>query len=608
MTTFIWFAMLLLTMSLMQNFGDSQKQELPYSQFKSMVKSGAIKAIHIKGNNITGSFSDGGDLLSKSKGFKTLLPSPGDPGLMLALENAGVEIRAVSEEPSPIISLIINLLPWILILGFFYWSSKRFSNSLGNLKGGGSLLPGGNKDILPSVSDITFNDLAGAENAKKDLMEVVEFLKRPEQFLERGAILPKGVLLVGPPGTGKTLMAKAVAGEAEVPFYYISGSEFIELFVGVGASRVRSLFETAKKTAPAIIFIDEIDSIGRSRGTGLGGGHDEREQTLNQILAELDGFNKNESVIVIAATNRPDVLDAALVRPGRFDRQVLMDLPLVHAREKILELHASKLTPKPKVDIERIAQSTVGFSGADLRNLVNEAVLISIRAKKDSVDDEDFGKARDKIIMGNPREEMLSEKDKEVVAIHEAGHALVALLTPGADPVTKITILPRGRALGFTEQSAEEDKVNLTKSYLLGKLAVLLGGRLAEKLIFNEITTGAENDLKQATKLAKKMIVNWGMSEEFGLMSVELSEEHAFLGKELATQHNISEKTLEKVDEEVHDMLLEIKDQVTKLLVAHKDKLLYLSQELMTKETITYEDISEKFKDELPPEDSSLLN
>lgn len=609
MTTITWLITLMITIFLFQTTSKMGQQDLSYSEFKTQVKNGSIKSVHIKGNEITGSFADSGDITKRVSFFKTILPSPGDTNLIPTLENSGVEIRGVSENPGVLVSMLINLLPWIVIFGFFYYSSKKFSSSLGGLKGKGGIFPGSSKNDFPmAISDITFKDVAGSENAKKDLCEVVDFLKNPAHYTERGATLPKGVLLVGPPGTGKTLMARAVAGEAAVPFYYISGSEFIEMFVGVGASRVRTLFETAKKSSPSIIFIDEIDSIGRSRGTGLGGGHDEREQTLNQILAEMDGFNKSESVIVMAATNRPDVLDAALVRPGRFDRQIVMDLPLVGAREKILKVHSDHLTPKPKVDLEKIAHSTVGFSGADLKNLVNEAVLISIRSEKDFVDEEDFELARDKIIMGNPREEMLNEEDKEVVAIHEAGHALVALLTPGADPVKKVTILPRGRALGFTEQTMEEDKVNLTKSYLLGRLAVLLGGRLAEKLIFNEVTTGAENDLKQATKLAKKMVVNWGMSEEFGLMSLEISEEHAFLGKELATNHSTSEKTLEKVDEVIHDMLQKIKGQVTELLKTHKNELLYISSQLLEKETITLDDIKDNLNLDLPPEDKNLMN
>lgn len=609
LTPLIWLVTFFIIMLMFQATNTNKEKELSYSQFKSLVKQDGIKSVYIKGNQISGTYSQNSDLLKQPARFQTLLPSPGDDQLMPALELAGVEITAVPDKPGTLMSLFLNLLPWFFIIGFFYFSSKKFSSSMGMFKNGKNPFLPGSKEVIPADrSDITFNDVAGAENSKKDLMEVVDFLKNPEHYLERGAILPKGVLLVGPPGTGKTLMAKAVAGESGVPFYYISGSEFIELYVGVGASRVRGLFEAAKKSAPSIIFIDEIDSIGRSRGTGLGGGHDEREQTLNQILAEMDGFNKNESVIVIAATNRPDVLDAALVRPGRFDRQIVMDLPLLGAREKILALHASKLIPKPKLDLKKIAHATVGFSGADLRNLVNESVLISIRSGKKLVDETDFDKARDKIIMGNPREEMLNKKDKEVVAIHEAGHALVALLTPGADPIKKVTILPRGRALGFTEQTMEEDQVNLTKTYLLGRLAILLGGRLAEKIIFQEVTTGAENDLKEATKLAKRMVVNWGMSDDFGLMTVDLSEEHAFLGKELATNHSISEKTLEKVDCEVHEMLQKIKGQVTELLTAHKKELLYISGELIKNETVTLEDLQKHLNIDLPSEEANLIN
>ncbi len=581
-------------------------QSISYSQFKQDLNAGKIASVVISRESIQGNYKSDQQLpAGQVLKFKTIIPPVEDEGLFAALESQEVKIEAKAQSPSLLVSLLINFLPWLLIVGFFVWSSRRLNSAMGNLRPGGSLYKSKAKRFDPSKVSVTFADVAGVENAKTDLQEVVDFLKHPEKYVEIGAKLPKGILLMGAPGTGKTLLAKATAGEAGVPFFSISASEFIELYVGMGAARVRDLFETAKKEAPSIIFIDEIDSIGRARGTGLGGGHDEREQTLNQILSELDGFSTDEPVMVIAATNRPDVLDSALIRPGRFDRQIVLELPLAEAREKILLIHTKDVPLAETLDLKKLAQSTVGFSGADLRNLVNEAALFCARKSKKKVDWKDFDEARDKIVMGNPREEMISEKDKEVVSIHEAGHALVALLTPNADPIRKITILPRGRALGYTEQVPEEDRVNMSKSYIEGQIAILLGGRIAERIIFNEVTTGAENDLKRATKLVRKMVVNWGMSDQLDCLAYQQGEEHHFLGKELVQPKDFSEKTAAIIDEEVARIMKGRKSYVINLIEDNKDKLLLISGELMRKETITSDEIKELLE---PPRVASVTS
>jgi cell division protease FtsH len=568
--------------------------QVNYSQFKTWVREGRVAKVSIGKELITGELSDG-----QLKRFKTQIPPIIDDQLYFQLEQSKVIIEANQQDNSVWTAVLINFLPWVIILGFFYYSSRRLNKSMGQFPGS-QLLPKKDVGIEVEKIDVKFTDVAGVENAKKDLVEVVDFLKCPDKYTKLGADLPKGVLMMGPPGTGKTLLARAVAGEADVPFFSMSGSEFIELYVGMGASRVRTLFEKAQERAPSIIFIDEIDSIGRSRGTGLGGGHDEREQTLNQILSEMDGLTKSGPVIVLAATNRPDVLDNALTRPGRFDRQVMLDLPLVRSREKILTIHTRKVPLDDKIQLKELAKGTPGFSGADLKNLVNEAALCAAREGDDKVGKHHFDEARDKILMGNPREEILLDKHKEVIAVHEAGHALVALLTKGSDPVKKITIVPRGRALGFTEQGAEEDQVNITKTYLLGTLAVLLGGRAAEELVFNESTTGAENDLKRATTLARKMIINWGMGEKLGSMAFDLGEDHPFLGREIARPKNFSEKTAEIIDDEIHQILEERKSYVRALLENHRDKLHLISGELMRKETLDEKEIHELIGGDLP--------
>jgi cell division protease FtsH len=502
-----------------------------------------------------------------------------------------VSVQARTEETPLFATLLIYLIPWVLIIGFFMYSSRKLQGRMG---GAGGLFGFGKskaKLFTKSSSNVTFKDVAGLSNAKKEFTEIVDFLKNPAKYKAIGAKLPKGVLLAGPPGTGKTLMSRAVAGEADVPFYSISGSEFIEMFVGVGASRVRDMFDNAKKDAPAIIFIDELDSIGRVRGTGLGGGHDEREQTLNQILAEMDGFDPHLSVIVIAATNRPDVLDPALVRPGRFDRQITLDLPQRNARKEILQLHSRQVPLAESVDFDNLARRTVGFSGAELMNLVNEAALLAARKGKKRVDSEDFDQGMDKIVMGLEREELIGEEEKKSVAYHEAGHALLAKLLPGADPLKKVSIIPRGRALGATEQLPEEDRHNLGRQYLLNRIAILLGGRVAEKLVFDDITTGAGDDLKRATHLARRMVCQWGMSEEIGPVTFQRGDQHPFLGREITEPKDFSEETAKLIDDEVRGILRGMEQRSEKVLREHREDLNTLAQALLEHESLLSEDV-----------------
>ncbi len=438
-----------------------------------------------------------------------------------------------------------------------------------------------------------FDDIAGLSNAKKELEEIVTYLKDRSKFRSLGGELPKGILLVGPPGVGKTLMARGVAGEADVPFYSISGSEFIEMFVGVGASRVRDMFKNAKKDAPAIIFIDELDSIGRVRGTGVGGGHDEREQTLNQILSEMDGFSPKESLVVISATNRPDVLDPALVRPGRFDRRIVLELPRKEAWKEILEVHTKDMPLAHNVDLENTAKRTVGFSGADLKNLANEAALMAARRNKKEITAEDFDDARDKIIMGIEREEVIREEEKRMIAYHEAGHAMVANFIPGADPLEKVSIIPRGQSLGATEQIPEEDRHNLSRSYLLNRIAIMLGGRAAEKEIFEDVTTGAGDDLKKATELARRMVCQWGMSEKLGPVTFRTGEPHPFLGRELAENKDYSEETAHIIDQEIKKITTDMYERAREVLEKNRAKLDTLVEALLEHETLDRHEIEE---------------
>jgi cell division protease FtsH len=472
-----------------------------------------------------------------------------------------------------IVGFMFYVLPVLLMIGVVWLIFRRTRDPFM----GGGILSGFSKSPAKRYETqrrpITFADVAGLEGVKHDLEEVVEFLKNPEKFQRLGGRVPKGILLMGPPGTGKTLLARAVAGEAGVPFFSISGSEFIQMFVGVGASRVRDMFKTAKDAAPAILFIDEIDAVGRHRGAGLGGGHDEREQTLNQILSEMDGFSQNESVIVLAATNRPDVLDPALLRPGRFDRHITVDRPTQKGRVAIFKVHVRGIPLAPDVDLDRLASGTVGLTGADIRNLVNEATLWATRCGKDKVDMEDFEYARDKVLMGPKREEVLTGKEKTMTAYHEAGHALLAWIIPGIDRLHKVTIIPRGRALGVTQLLPEEDRLSISESELHSRLVFALGGRAAEKLVFGEYTAGAESDLSHVTKLARRMVSHWGMSERLGPVAYRTSEEHPFLGREIYEQREFSEHTAQVIDEEVSRILHEAADQAVRLLGEHREKL-----------------------------------
>jgi cell division protease FtsH len=607
--TFRWSSLLwilliwMLVMSFFNSFGP-QKLQISYTDFKEQVGQGTVKEVTVEGDKVTGTFKTPLSEKLKSVGtkeedvepyehFKTTLPSFEDPELMPLLEKNKVTIHAESEERSWLWTALIFALPWLLIIGFFAYSGKKFQNRLGG--GGGPFGFGKSKAKLYTKSkvDMGFKEVAGLVNTKKELQEVVDFLKDPSKYSALGGELPKGILLVGPPGTGKTLMARAVAGEADVPFFTISGSEFIEMFVGVGASRVRDMFKQAKKEAPSIIFVDELDSIGRVRGTGLGGGHDEREQTLNQILAEMDGFSPHESVVVMAATNRPDVLDPALIRPGRFDRRVTLELPQKKTRKEILEVHTRNVPLADDVDLESIAGRTAGFSGADLKNLVNEAALLAARKEKKQVEAQDFDQGRDKILMGIEREDVIREEEKRVIAHHEAGHALMAVLLPGADPLEKVSIIPRGRSLGATEQIPEEDRRNLSRQYLFDRIAVMLGGRAAEKLTYQDVSTGAGDDLKKATELARRMVCQWGMSERLGPVTFRKGEPHPFLGREIAEQRDFSEHTARVIDEEILKITGGMEKKAENLIEENKKKLEALAEALLEHESLSREEIDD---------------
>lgn len=575
--------------------GGPKRITVAYSTFKNQVSAQNVKSITIKGNDIKGEFAhrytptDTSKNNSNYKYFATTKPSYYDPDLVKMLDKNNVTVNAKNDNTSWITYLLLMGLPWILILGYFIYARRKMQGQMGNMMQGGGLFGVGKsraKRFVGTKTRTTFDDVAGLLNPKKDLREIIDFLKEPGKFTALGAEIPKGILLVGPPGTGKTLLARATAGEAGVTFFSISGSEFIEMFVGVGASRVRDMFETAKKEAPAVIFIDEIDSVGRARGAGLGGGHDEREQTLNQILSEMDGFEPNQSVVVMAATNRPDVLDPALTRPGRFDRQITLELPQKNARLKILEIHTKKVPLSDDVNLDNIASRTVTFSGADLKNLVNEAALLAGRKKKTKVDPIDFDEARDKILLGDEREELINEEEKKVIAYHEAGHALIAKLLPDTDPLQKVTIIPRGRALGVTEQVPDTDRHNMKKKYLLDRICVALGGRASEKIVFGDITTGAASDLKQVTKLARHMVCQWGMSDKVGPVMFRLGEEHLFLGREISQQKEFSESTARIIDEEIQRIVKEMEDKAERILKDNRTKLDALAEALIENETL----------------------
>ncbi len=598
----IWILLIWLVFSyLLRGVGSNDQVQIPYSKFKEEIKKGNVNEVTFKGSEINGKFKNKYQVISKSKKdtttykeFASMKPEYSDPELTQLLESSNVIVNAKAEGNNFIFYILLSLLPWVLIIGYFFYVRKSMQGQMKRGMGDGGLFGIGKakaRRYRESTSSVNYDDVAGLENAKQDLREIIDYLKNPERFTALGADIPKGVLLMGPPGTGKTLLARATAGEAGVPFYSISGSEFIEMFVGVGASRVRDLFESAKRESPAIIFIDEIDSVGRARGTGLGGGHDEREQTLNQILSEMDGFEPQQSVVVMAATNRPDVLDSALTRPGRFDRQITLERPQKQARKKILKIHTREVPLSNSVDLENLAARTVGFSGAELKNLVNEAALLAGRKDKKEVGPDDFELARDKILLGAEREEKIDDEEKKVIAYHEAGHALIAKLLPETDPLQKVTIIPRGRALGATEQVPEIDRHNFNRQYLLNRIAVSLGGRSAEKIVFGEMTNGAASDLKYVTSLARKMVCQWGMSDKIGPVYFKKGEEHPFLGKELSQQKDYSEHTAKIIDEEVQNIILEMEAKSINLLNENRRKLDDLANALLEHETLERDDV-----------------
>ena len=579
--------------------------EIDYSLFRKQLESGNIREVEFRDSQVIGSFTKSVVIEVPNPGSKTpkkvkiknflvnLSPYFADPSLAEDLRRKNVTTKAAAPTDSAgmfvFVYMFVTLLLFVGVWMMFRRARDQFMG--GGILSGFSKSPAKRYETMKKP--ITFADVAGLEGVKHDLEEIVEFLKNPEKFQRLGGRVPKGVLLMGPPGTGKTLLARAVAGEAGVPFFSISGSEFIQMFVGVGASRVRDMFKTAKEASPSILFIDEIDAVGRIRGAGLGGGHDEREQTLNQILSEMDGFSQTESVIVLAATNRPDVLDPALLRPGRFDRHITVDRPNHKGRVAIFKVHVRDVPLADDVDLDRLASGTVGLTGADIRNLVNEAALWATRNGKDKVDMDDFEHARDKVLMGPKREEVLTGKEKTMTAYHEAGHALLAWLVPGADRVHKVTIIPRGRSLGVTQLLPEEDRLNIGETELHARLVFILGGRAAEKLIFDEYSAGAENDLTQATKLARRMVTAWGMSERLGPVAYRTSEEHPFLGKEFHEQREFSEHTAQLIDEEVARILHAAAERASQLLEVNHEKLDTVAGALEEQEVLDEREIEE---------------
>ncbi len=556
--------------------------KLAYTDFLNFVEKGDVAQVTIKGDQIIGVFING-------QTFKLFAPS--DPELIKFLREHAVRIVAKPSDESPwYMTILISWFPMLLLIGVWIFFMRQMQT------GGGKAMAFGKsraKLINEKTPKVTFKDVAGIEEAKEDLREIIDFLKDPRKFTKLGGRIPKGILLVGPPGTGKTLLARAIAGEAGVPFFNISGSDFVEMFVGVGASRVRDLFMQGKKNAPCIIFIDEIDAVGRQRGAGLGGGHDEREQTLNQLLVEMDGFESNDGVILIAATNRPDVLDPALLRPGRFDRQIVVPTPDLNGRYAILKVHTRRTPLASDVDLMVIARGTPGFSGADIESLVNEAALLAARRDKEAVEMVDFEEAKDKVLMGAERKSLiLSEDERRNTAYHEAGHTLVAKLLPGSDPIHKVTIIPRGMALGVTQQLPEDERHTYTRSYLLNNLCILLGGRAAEELVLNEFTTGAGNDIEKATQLARKMVCDWGMSD-LGPVTLGKREEHVFLGREFGHPRDYSEETARKIDEEVKKLVSDSYERARNLLKENMEKLDRLAKALLEYETISGDSIDD---------------
>jgi cell division protease FtsH len=564
----------------------ARETEMDFSKFLDAVHNNNVKTATIAGTDITGEFVSGG-------AFKTVVPAD-YPALYDML--VGIDVKIEHPTLSLWLTALISWAPFLFIVGFWIFFMRQLKH------GGNSALSFGKSRarlMTANQKKVTFKDVAGVEEAREELQEIIDFLKEPQKFQRLGGRIPKGVLLVGPPGTGKTLLARAIAGEANVPFFSISGSEFVEMFVGVGASRARDLFEQGKKSAPCIIFIDEIDAVGRHRGAGLGGGHDEREQTLNQLLVEMDGFESNEGVILIAATNRPDVLDPALLRPGRFDRRVVVPLPDVRGREGILSVHVRRIPLSDDVDIAVIARGTPGFSGADLANLVNEAALNAAGLNQKSVTHENFELAKDKVLMGAARKSMLiNDQEKRVTAYHEAGHAMVAVLTIGADPLHKVTIIPRGMALGVTQQLPMEDRHTYPKSYLEGRLAIMMGGRIAEELFLATMTTGAGNDIEQATELARKMVCQFGMSS-LGPLTFGRQEEYVFLGRAMAQHRDFSESTAVSIDSEVRSLILMGYERAKAILTGNRDALIRIAESLLERESLDAAEIQMLIADEI---------
>jgi cell division protease FtsH len=589
----LWITISLVMVVLFNLFNQPQapQQKLTYTEFLQSVNRGDISSVNIQGERITGVMNDD---------VRFYAYNPNDPELVQTLLENNVSVEAEPQESAPwYMTVLVSWFPMLLLIGVWIFFMRQMQG------GGGKALSFGRskaKLITQENTRVTFEDVAGVDEAKEELQEVVEFLANPKKFTRLGGRIPKGVLLVGPPGTGKTLLSRAVAGEAGVPFFSISGSDFVEMFVGVGAARVRDLFVQGKKNAPCLIFIDELDAVGRQRGAGLGGGHDEREQTLNQLLVEMDGFESNEGVILIAATNRPDVLDKALLRPGRFDRQVVVPSPDVRGRKRILDVHTRKTPLSKTVDLDVIARGTPGFSGADLENLVNEAALHAAKGGKDQLDVDDFEEAKDKVLMGKERRSLiLSEDEKRTTAYHEGGHALVARMLPGTDPVHKVTIIPRGRALGVTMQLPIDERHNYSKDFLLNTLAVLLAGRAAEEEVLNQTTTGAGNDIERATKMARKMICEWGMSETLGPISFNDSADEVFLGRELVHHQTYSEETSRLIDGEVKRVVTEAFEKSRRIIQENRTILDEIANALLERETINGDELERLIRGETLP-------
>ena len=595
----MWAIIVFLTMGLYNLFKNpqntsSQNNNITFSEFLEEVDNGRVVQVNIQGNSIKGVYSNG-------KNFNTY--SPNDPNLIEKLTEKGVSISAspIDEKMPSLLGVLLSWFPMLLLIGVWIFFMRQMQGGKGGAMGFGRSKAKLMSDIKKKV---TFNDVAGIDEAKEEVEEVVEYLQNPKKFMKLGGKIPRGVLLVGSPGTGKTLLARAIAGEADVPFFTISGSDFVEMFVGVGASRVRDMFEQGKKNAPCIIFIDELDAVGRSRGAGLGGGNDEREQTLNQILVEMDGFETNDGVIIIAATNRPDVLDPALLRPGRFDRQVIVPLPDIVGRGKILKIHSKKISIGPDVKLKIVAKGTPGFSGADLANLVNEAALLAARKNKRIVTMQEFEEAKDKVMMGPERKSMvMTEEDKKLTAYHEGGHAIVAINEKASDPIHKATIIPRGRALGVVWTIPERDKYSHSREYLEANISKAMGGRIAEELIFghDKVTSGASSDIQMATKLAKDMVTKFGMSDQLGPLTYGENEDEVFLGRSITRHQQMSEETAKKIDVEIKRIVDEGYKKAKKILTEKIDDLHKLAKALLVYETLSGEEISDIiFKNKYP--------